>query len=77
VKAKFAEFQFHDVGCIKEPGPDLYDPGSLRINLRLLAVLVKGTEARTLVGVEEIRPASVLALLLRRWEATHPEGYFS
>jgi hypothetical protein len=39
--------------------------------------LVHGAEARALVGVAEIPPASVLALLLRRWEATHPEGYFS
>jgi hypothetical protein len=68
----FGEHLSHDVGCIKEPGPDLLDPGSLQINLRLSAVLlVHGAYAPALVREGEFRstPAAVLALLLRQWGA--------
>ena len=70
--ANFREFPFHALRCIKKPGPDLYDPGSLRIDFCLLAVLaVPGAFAPALVREAELLPAAVLALLLRRWGAAH------
>src|SRR5215211_5152262 len=64
--------------CIKKPGSYRSDPGSLRIDFGLLAVLaVHGADARALVREAEFLPAAFLALLLRRWcswATLHREG---
>src|SRR5215217_7117187 len=64
--------------CIKKPGSYRSDPGSLRIDFGLLAVLaVHGADARALVREAEFLPAAFLALLLRRWGSwatLHREG---